>query len=77
MRIYVRIKHGAVLEPVRNIQSKRCLKAEDKIFCFQDPPDQTIGDSHTHARATENYKASCNRVKQPNNQLKTDNLAST
>jgi len=31
----------------------------------------------THTRATENYKPSCNRVKHPNKQLKTDNLAST
>jgi len=46
VRIYVRIEYGAVLEPVRNIQSNQCLKAQDKIFCFQDPPDQTKGDSH-------------------------------
>ena len=46
-RIYVRIKYDAVLGPVRNIQPNRCLRAQDKIFCFQDPPDQKKGDSHT------------------------------
>lgn len=51
-RIYVRLKYDAMLEPVRYIRSNRCLNAQGRILCCQDPPDQMKGDSHTRNSKT-------------------------